>query len=313
MPSSREIEIFLAVYRALSFTKAAEKLFISQQSCSRYIRSLEDKVGFCLFERNTRNVTPTEEGEMLFQTLIEASHNYNTVVQYGRVRAGIQTINVRVGVMHGINLVLIAGQYMEFLRKNPQASVNWIFSNPDQLKAMLRDNAIDLAITHMKQDDSDEEMARNLDYQSCRLCSTRVYLKYAPNHPLAATARVPNDFSGAVFSALHHDNTDSSADVFRAKRRLEYYGLKGNSIRLFDSIEEADASIQLGETVGIISEHTMSAQFAGLCSMYLGEGDPLILLWKRNSNNNLLHLFVDGLTKTVPDPDALDNGRKVNE
>ena len=48
---------FEAAARTLSFTKAAEELFITQSAVSRQIKALEDNLGLKLFVRHTRNTT----------------------------------------------------------------------------------------------------------------------------------------------------------------------------------------------------------------------------------------------------------------
>src|SRR3984957_4409836 len=53
---------FLAVARERSFTRAAEKLGVSQPALSRTIRDLEARLGLRLLTRNTRSVAPTEAG-----------------------------------------------------------------------------------------------------------------------------------------------------------------------------------------------------------------------------------------------------------
>jgi LysR family D-serine deaminase transcriptional activator len=61
--------IFVSASRHLSFTKAAEELFITQGAISQNIRKLEAELGFALFHRFTRRIALTEEGEILLGTL----------------------------------------------------------------------------------------------------------------------------------------------------------------------------------------------------------------------------------------------------
>ncbi len=61
----------LAVYEEKSFTKAAEKLFISQPSLSLTIKKLEDELGFSIFLRRGKEVTLTPLGEKYINAVRE--------------------------------------------------------------------------------------------------------------------------------------------------------------------------------------------------------------------------------------------------
>src|ERR1700733_11488256 len=58
---------FEAAARTLSFTKAAEELFITQPAVSRQIKALEGNLGLKLFERRPRSLTLTENGQALYR------------------------------------------------------------------------------------------------------------------------------------------------------------------------------------------------------------------------------------------------------
>lgn len=65
MNSLRHLEVFCAVARARSFTRAAEELHVSQPVVSRTVRELERSLGVELFTRTTRSVVLTPQGEEL--------------------------------------------------------------------------------------------------------------------------------------------------------------------------------------------------------------------------------------------------------
>src|SRR5712692_7333307 len=64
----RLFEIFCVVYEEKSFSRAAEKLYLTQPTISQHIKKLEDHFGVPLFNRFGRKATPTRAGEMLFQS-----------------------------------------------------------------------------------------------------------------------------------------------------------------------------------------------------------------------------------------------------
>ena len=71
LPPLDLIQGFEAAARTLSFTKAAEELFITQSAVSRQIRGLEDHLGVALFERRPRSLVLTEQGRMLHRAATE--------------------------------------------------------------------------------------------------------------------------------------------------------------------------------------------------------------------------------------------------
>lgn len=65
----RDIQVFLAVARERSFTRAAAQLGVSQSALSHTIRGLESRLGLRLLARTTRSVAPTEAGERLINSV----------------------------------------------------------------------------------------------------------------------------------------------------------------------------------------------------------------------------------------------------
>ena len=59
----KQLEIFACVAKRLSFSKAAEELFVSQPTVSTQVNSLEKNLGVQLFTRNTKGVSLTKAGE----------------------------------------------------------------------------------------------------------------------------------------------------------------------------------------------------------------------------------------------------------
>ncbi|MBY5645903.1 LysR family transcriptional regulator [Rhizobium leguminosarum] len=67
--SINDIQVFLAVAREQSFTKAAAKLGVSPSAVSHAVRLLEERLGVRLVARTTRNVSLTEAGERLLHSV----------------------------------------------------------------------------------------------------------------------------------------------------------------------------------------------------------------------------------------------------
>ena len=61
----KQLQSFCAVVQYRSFTRAAEKLYLSQPTVSTHIRQLEEELGTKLFERRGRSIVLTESGTLL--------------------------------------------------------------------------------------------------------------------------------------------------------------------------------------------------------------------------------------------------------
>lgn len=67
---TRHLKIFVTVYKARSFTKAAEELYTSQPTVSEHIQNLEARLKCKLFDRLGRSIMPTAEAEVLYPRAI---------------------------------------------------------------------------------------------------------------------------------------------------------------------------------------------------------------------------------------------------
>ena len=59
----RQMQYFVSVVNANSFTEAAEQMYISQSAISQQMRALEDELGVKLFDRTVQPVCPTPIGQ----------------------------------------------------------------------------------------------------------------------------------------------------------------------------------------------------------------------------------------------------------
>lgn len=72
LPPLDGLATFEAAARTLSFTKAADELFITQSAVSKQVKQLEDQLGVALFERRPRALALTEAGHQFRQAAVEA-------------------------------------------------------------------------------------------------------------------------------------------------------------------------------------------------------------------------------------------------
>ncbi len=83
---------FLSVAKHLNFTKAAQECHIAQPAISMQMNSLEEELGFLLFDRKSRKVKLTDAGDVFFQTISQFMKDYESSVDQLR---GVQEERTR--------------------------------------------------------------------------------------------------------------------------------------------------------------------------------------------------------------------------
>ena len=90
-------EYILSVYREGGFTKAAEKMFISQPSLSASVKRIEEKVGLPIFDRSNTPLTLTEVGEEYVKYAMELERKEADFAKYVFDYGNLMVGKVKVG------------------------------------------------------------------------------------------------------------------------------------------------------------------------------------------------------------------------
>ncbi|MEO0561786.1 MAG: transcriptional regulator CynR [Chloroflexota bacterium] len=99
----RQLRYLLAVVEEANFTRAAQKVFVSQSALSQQIQALEQEVGTVLLNRSRKGVQPTEAGEILVQ------HARRIFQEVEQAQTAIQELNgllrgeLHIGVVQTVN------------------------------------------------------------------------------------------------------------------------------------------------------------------------------------------------------------------
>ncbi|WP_161606233.1 LysR family transcriptional regulator [Microlunatus speluncae] len=91
MPRDLDVRLlrhFVAVADELHFSRAAARLYVAQQTLSRDIRALEDRLGTRLLERNSRSVSLTAAGERLLRHARRLIDDHDELIRAMRVDSG---------------------------------------------------------------------------------------------------------------------------------------------------------------------------------------------------------------------------------
>ena len=193
----RQLRYFVEVGRLGSFSLASKSLFITQSTISQQIRKLEEELGVELLTRDTRHVTLSDYGEQFYpcavQVLEEARAGAERIKDVKALKVG----TLSVGATYSFG-PLLKQTVLDFYRKFPRIRLNLVITSKEELRQMLLDRELDVALTY-KSPIGDDHIESHLLFQS-RLClvgrigelkgvGPEVSVQYLPRFPLALPSK----------------------------------------------------------------------------------------------------------------------------
>lgn len=121
LPPLDPLKGFVAAARHLSFTKAGEELHLSQSAISRQVQTLEEQLGVALFQRSTRALHLTPEGERLFRTASELLARLGSVVE--DITAARRRPRVTISASTGVAALWLVPHLSDFQARYPDIGV----------------------------------------------------------------------------------------------------------------------------------------------------------------------------------------------
>ncbi|TDQ33723.1 LysR family transcriptional regulator [Aureibacillus halotolerans] len=122
----RQLEYFVAICEELHFSKAAEKLYVSQPNLSQQIKLLENELGVPLFNRIGRRITITEAGQLLYnhskQILSHISQAQVSISELKQMKGGSLTI----GILPGDADLMFNALLLDFHHKYPDVTLSLV-------------------------------------------------------------------------------------------------------------------------------------------------------------------------------------------
>jgi len=168
----QHIKTFIAVYRAGSFVDVANELNVAPSSISRTIASLEESLKTRLFQRSTRQLTATQEGEAYFNKIVPLIEEWELAHQSLTDNTSTPSGLLRVTASTSYGQIVLAPQLKQFRDKYPNIELELILSDG---QIDLINNQIDVAIRHGSLLDS-SLVARKLADVRYHLVASKKYI-----------------------------------------------------------------------------------------------------------------------------------------
>lgn len=176
--SDRRLQVFHAVARLLSFTKAAEVLHMTQPAVTFQIRQLEEQFDTRLFDRTHNRVSLTEAGRIVFDYAEKIFEQYAEMENAIREMTDDISGSLTIGASTTISEYMLPALLGEFNSKNPDVRLRLRVSNTEGIVSMVENNIIDLGVVEGLVNN------KNLLVEVCR--QDELVLIVPPKHELAA-------------------------------------------------------------------------------------------------------------------------------
>ncbi|KAF1048153.1 MAG: HTH-type transcriptional regulator GltC [Herbaspirillum frisingense] len=180
--STRLLQAFLALADCRHFGHAAERCHVSQSAFSAMIQKLEAAAGARLFERDTRNVTLTPEGELFVevarQLVADIEAAFSDMSDYVARRKG----RVAIAALPSLAAGWLPPVLADYRTRYPGVQVELFDAISDHCLDLLRHGKADIALT--------APGPNLLEFDTQPLCSDPFYLVCRKDHKLAARRRI---------------------------------------------------------------------------------------------------------------------------
>lgn len=172
------LKYFLMVAKELNITRAAKKLYISQQSLSEHIGKLEAEYQVKLFERSPR-LELTYAGKRL-QELAEQVVDLDAQIDGTMTDISHQRlVNLSVGITPVHGRIILPCILPQFYQDNPNVSLNLSMDNSNRILQLLVEKKLDLVICfHPSMADASIQTAPLIQDKFCLVLPERLLQRY---------------------------------------------------------------------------------------------------------------------------------------
>ncbi|MVW77681.1 LysR family transcriptional regulator [Bordetella sp. 02P26C-1] len=143
----RELRIFVSLASSLSFVQTADKFFVTQPTMSKMVKSIEDKLGVKLFERTTRTVTLTREGQTLLELAGRIIEDYEAGLAELAAVARRGSQKLAIAALPSLAATLLPPLIAELRLESPNLIINIHDVINDTALDLLRMRKVDFALS----------------------------------------------------------------------------------------------------------------------------------------------------------------------
>lgn len=263
----RQLEIFEAIARLGSFTRASEELFLTQPTVSMQMKKLSEMLGVPLIEQVGKKIHLTEDGKELAQATREVFGIMDRFTMSVAERQGLKKGQLRL-------MAITTASYFaprllgEFSKLYPGIEVSLRVTNKEQVLASIADNLDDLYLLGQPPED--------MEIESTPIMDNPIVVLAAPDHPLAKEKNISLERL-AEESWLMREKGSGTRNAI--ERRFAEQGITIRPRLELGSNEAIKQAILTGLGISVLSRQTLMLNQPGQFAILDVQGFPIIRQW----------------------------------
>ncbi len=204
----RQMEMFRAVAEEGGFTRAGERLHVSQSAISRQIKLLEDELGGMLLHRRGRRATLTPPGELLLKTANRLFRDIQDVVWQISETHQLHRGSIRIGGGMTVCMFILPKLLKKYRSKYRQVDLRVTSGTSESIIRQIRNHEVDLGLLTLPIVEKDLEVVPVLKEE--------MVVVTAPRHPLTRRRTIHPEALGKYPMILFEQgsNTRKVLDLF---------------------------------------------------------------------------------------------------
>lgn len=263
----RQLEIFEAIARLNSFTRASEELFLTQPTVSMQIKKLSETLGVSLYDQIGKKILLTPDGQELAQATREIfsilAHFTMSVAERQGLKQG------KLSLMAITTASYFAPRLLgEFAKLYPGIDVSLRVTNKEQVLASMADTLADLYFLGQPPED--------IDVVATPIMDNPIIVVAAPDHPLARQKKIPLERIARETWLMREKGSGTRNAI---ERRFAEHNLNIHPRLELGSNEAIKQAILADLGISALSRHALTLNAPDQFAVLDVEGFPILRHW----------------------------------
>jgi DNA-binding transcriptional LysR family regulator len=240
------LKIFCDLVELESFSKTAEKHFLSQSAVSQQLAQLELTHKVQLLDRKKRPLAPTAAGQLLYDTCKDIIGRYEQFKGELNALQKPSAGRVNVAAIYSIGMHTLPDYVKKFMVKYPDVNVHVEYLSSVRIYELVLSGEADIGLVAVPRRDKRLEVYDFVDEPLVLVCS--------PKHPLAGESQIDiHKVQFERFIAFEKDTpTRGLIDSI-----LQRYNIVVRPVMEFDNTETIKRAIEINAGISILPENTI--------------------------------------------------------